>query len=128
MGTGPRTELTSPGILQMSGRPGGCTGLVVGGDTQDLGLLPLMKPRKLGLVNPGRVGVAIEVGGTMSPATLGEGVGRALALEPNRSETQTWLQDCPALWSYVSLNSPEPTFPSLDKSGPCLHDGYQDCI
>ena len=52
-----------------------------------------------------------EVGSrAVFPATLAVWVGRALALESNSPETQTWFHHFPASWPQVSFNPPEPQF------------------
>lgn len=55
--------------------------------------------------------MAPEVGSrAVSPVTLGVRMGRALPLESNSPETQTWLHHFPASWPRESFNLPEAQF------------------
>lgn len=56
--------------------------------------------------------MASEVGSrAVFPAPLVVWVGRALALESNSPETQTWLHHFAASWPQESFNPPEPQSP-----------------
>lgn len=63
-----------------------------------------------------KVEMATGVDSRVSPATLGVGVGRALALESSSPKTQAWLRHFPALWPQESFIPPELQFAPFVKS------------